>query len=245
MAGDAAVRSVMKNSSRAIISALLMTQLTACVNPYFGGESIILATPLPPQFDFEKFRNQQTAVFHTVTAVGQIGYAPELSITLDSALKSTSVPIKYIPSQTVISILNNKNLSERYSELIGNFQKSGILDRKHLASIAEALGVNYVLLPIFANFSQQMDDRLVLMGISTMKTHTSRLGLSLQLWDARDGSLVWQSAGESILTKETIAIKPASLSDTAQKLWAGILEDLISGQTTSRYSSFQDVIGVR
>ncbi|MGZ4957823.1 MAG: hypothetical protein ACXV7J_01110 [Methylomonas sp.] len=235
----------MKKISRSIIFTLLTTLLTACVNPYFGGESVILATPRTPQFDFEKFSNQQTAVFHTVTAVGQFGYAPELSITLDSALNSTSVPIKYIPSQTVISILNNKNLSQRYSELIGNYQKSGILDREHLTDIAEALGVNYVFLPIFANFSQQMDDRLVLMGLSASKTHTSRLGLSLQLWDARDGSLVWQSSGESTLTKESIATKPASLSDTAQKLWVGILEDLISGQTVSRYSSLQEFMGIR
>jgi hypothetical protein len=235
----------LKKISCPIISALLMTQLTACVGPFYGGESVIHATARPSLFDFEIFRNQPTAVFQTTAAVGQFGYAPVLSMALDSALHSASVPIKYIPSHIIISRLNNSSLSECYSELIVNFQKSGILDRKRLQIIAENLDVNYVLLPIFANFSQDVDDRLVLGGLSTIKTHTSRLSVSLQLWDARNGSLIWQSSGESTLAKEMIRNKPVALSDVAQKLWLGILEDLISGQTASRYSPVEDLVGIR
>jgi hypothetical protein len=42
-----------------------------------------------------------------------------------------------------------------------------------------------------------------------------------------------------------MASKPIALSDVARKLWLGLLEDLIAGQTDSRYSPFDDLVIIR
>ena len=91
---------------RAIFLLLLTILLPACAGHLHHGEVITLATVRPAMFDVEAFRKGPTAVLPAVTTAAQLGYAPEISLAMDTAIASSSLGINYISSQSVISVIN-------------------------------------------------------------------------------------------------------------------------------------------
>ncbi|MGY6276899.1 hypothetical protein [Methylomonas sp. MgM2] len=225
------------------IVLLLISQLCACVGPLAVGEFVIHATAHPATFEIARFRDQTTAVLPSVTPTAQIGYAPDVALALDRAIKDSSRALRYIPPHVSISLLNRYNLTESYSQMINGYRNVGILNKAALKAIAEALNADYVLLPVLAGFSQQTNDRLS-QAITLIRTYSTQVNLTLQLWDARSGELVWQASGQATLASENIAAIPVAFTDTVHSLCKGMLEDLFEGRMNSRYSPAADFVGL-
>lgn len=222
---------------------LMLTQLSACFGPFYEGEAVIQATALPSPLDAGALRNRTTAVLPVVASAAQQGYMTVLSLALDKALAATSRPIRHVSAHRAISILNGNELVERYTQMIDNYRQAGLLERNALQAIGEAFDADYVLLPALAGLQQDSNDRLG-NALTLFRTYSTQLQLSLQLWDTRTGELLWQSAGQLALAKERFTWKPVAVSDVAENLWQGMLEDLLAGRTSSRYSPLEDLVGL-
>lgn len=225
-----------------LFGLLLISQLCGCVGPLAEGEFVIHATAHPPTFDIAIFRERKTAVLPPVVGAAQQGYAPELALALSRAITDASQAIRYVPPHVTLSLLNQYNLAELYTQMIDKYRNAGVLNKDALEVMGEALNADYVLLPVFAGFFQQTDDRLSQM-ITLVRTYSTQVHLALQLWNTRTGELVWQSSGQATLAKERISAMPVVLADVSHGLWLGMLEDLLAGRTSSRYAPTEELVG--
>jgi hypothetical protein len=81
-----------------------------------------------------------------------------------------------------------------------------------------------------------MTDRWSLADVRLVQTRSSILRLSLQLWDAHTGELVWGSVAEAILSNEAVSQDPVFLEDAARVALGSMITDLQSGATSSTYT---------
>jgi hypothetical protein len=230
-----------------LFGSLLISQLCGCAGQLFEGEFVIYATALPTTFEISQFRDQTTAVLSSVTPTAQIGYAPEVTLALDRAIKDSSQAVRYVPPHVTVSLLNQYNLAEPYSQMISNFRNGSVLNKVTLQAIGEALNADYLLLPVLAGFSQQTIERVshsILISITLLRTYSTQVNLTLQLWNTRSGELVWQASGQAMLANERVGTIPVAFADAVYGLWSGMLEDLFAGRTSSRYSPTADFIGL-
>ena len=105
-----------------------------------------------------------------------------------------------MPAQELTKRINREGLAGEYAKLRADYELSDILDGVGtLRKIAAAIGVRYVFRPRLAAFSQTMTDRFKFPGFDLLITQTrsSNMRISLQLWDAETGELIWGSMAEN------------------------------------------------
>ena len=123
-----------------------------------------------------------------------------------------------------------------YGELVSQFGRSGILERKRLGQIGVALGAQYVLLPGVAEFDQTILDRFETIGFKLVRARVTTLRLWLQLWDTKTGHNLWEGTGEVTVVSQLLILKATIPLDTiAQRLWLRMIQDgLLGGKTRLR-----------
>jgi hypothetical protein len=111
-------------------------------------------------------------------------------------------------------------LAPAYAELISDFQRSGILERKGLQRIGSALHSRYVLLPGLAAINETMVDRFEISGWKLVSSRITTLRLWLQIWDAQTGRMLWESAGEASVASTLLRPgRTVPFDEMAQTLW--------------------------
>jgi hypothetical protein len=60
--------------------------------------------------------------------------------------------------------------------------------------------------------------------------------LSLELWDADSGELVWASVAETNMANEAVSQDPVYLEDIARATLGSMISDLLHGKTASQYT---------
>ncbi|HXJ83891.1 MAG TPA: hypothetical protein VMS64_35050 [Candidatus Methylomirabilis sp.] len=213
---------------------MLSTALTVgCSSPLYIWQTHTTATPRPPAFDVAELAGP-VATFTVVTPGALQGFGPSLSRALTRAVSNASPPLRELPAYQVASMLTEHGLVSDYADLLVNFPKNGILDRERLQRLGTALGCHYVLLPGIAAFSQVVADRFEIGGIKLLRNQITILRLWLQIWDARTGSMLWESAGEITVASDILSAgRSVPLHDVAAKLWLAMINDGIAGRTKS------------
>jgi hypothetical protein len=186
-------------------------------------------TPRAASFDPKNLKQEPVAVLHAVVGFGLEGYGHQVSRSLASALTSTSPPIKGIPVQEALSRLNREGLGGEYAQMVSDYTKSGILNRSTLEKIGRTLNATYIFQPSLASFSQSTSGRFSFFGLRLFQTRITTMRLSVQLWDARTGDIVWEASGEATLATEDVREMRIPFDEIARRLWSHMLEDLLIG----------------
>jgi hypothetical protein len=66
--------------------------------------------------------------------------------------------------------------------------------------------------------------------------------ISLQLWDAGSGELIWSSMAESELASEAFTQDPVFLDDAARVTLGSLMSDLLNRRTGSQYTYLNEAI---
>jgi hypothetical protein len=216
---------------RAAALAVSVTLLAGCISPLYTWDTHSASTPR--SLDVAELGREPVATLGLVAPPSLQGFAPALSHALVAALAETSPPIRGALPSDAVSALNEQGLASEYAELLAGFNRSGILDRDRLGRIGSALGCRYVLLPGLAAFDHVIVDRFEIWGFKMIRNRVAVLRLWLQLWDARTGRIVWQSAGEVTAASELVNVsRVIPLDELAQKLWRRMIqEDLLAKST--------------
>jgi hypothetical protein len=198
------------------------------------------STARPPSFDVGELAHQPVATPGLVAPAALQGFSTTLSHALVAALAAVSPPIRAIPAYEIANALNDQGLTTEYADLLAGFSRTGVMDRERLQRIGSALGFRYVLLPGLAQFEQVILDRFEIAGVKVIRTRVTVLRVWLQLWDARTGHILWESAGDVATASEVVRHdRIVPVEAIAQKLWRRMLQDdLLEGGTGSR--SFLD-----
>ncbi len=211
-----------------LVAALLALATVAfgCAGPLRQwGEEVSLVS-VSPSFDPQTLTRARVVVLNGVVGFGLEGYAVQVSRSLSQVLGENDLGLNVGPAQQAMSDINQQGLASPYARMMSEYIYSGILDRATLQKIGHAVGARYIALPSMAAFSQSASARLSFFGLRVFQTRISMLRLSLQLWDARSGEIVWEASGEATLANEDIREFRIPFEDIARRLWRRLLLDL-------------------
>jgi hypothetical protein len=219
------------------ILALAAALLAGCT-PIYTWDTNTTSTAKPVSFDVGDLSQQRVATVGVVSSAGLQGFSTSLSHALVASLARVSPPIRAIPAYEVANALNDHGLATEYGELLSGYARNGIMDRERLQRIGSALSFRYVLVPGLAQFDHTILDRFEFSGLKIVRTRVTVLRMWLQLWDARTGHILWESAGEVATASEVVRNERiVPVDELAEKLWRRMLQnDLLDGGTRSRSS---------
>jgi hypothetical protein len=95
------------------------------------------------------------------------------------------------PSQ-VINILNQRNLSDEYTQAISDYNISGIVPKDMVAHIGQALGVKYLL---YTKLLGDSDVEILNIGSSFQRVQFDEIYVQSQIWSTELGDVVWEGKG--------------------------------------------------
>jgi hypothetical protein len=205
---------------------LLWFALAACVGPLKqSGEEVSL---FAKALDFEpaQLDRKRVAVLHAVVGFGLEGYSHQVSRSLAKALVQGARPMVVVPPHEALSRINKAGLATAYAGMVSDYARSGILTRDVLRQVGSALDAPYVFQPSMAAFSQSVSSRFSFFGLRLFQTRVTQLRLSVQIWNAETGAIVWEASGEATLGAEDVREFRLPFEDVANHLWRRILLDL-------------------
>ncbi len=219
--------SCIKRKSKCFIGIVILPLLLiSCIGAFkqWGNETSL--SWKAPSFELQSLEGKQLAILDAVVGMGLEGYRHQVSQSLFRALTEAERSFHVISPQETKSQLNREGLAKAVSAMAQDYTQSGILDRETLNHIAETLGCQYVIQPSMAEFQQTLISRLRFFGLRVFQTRITNLRLSLQLWDARTGEIVWESSGEGTMAGEDVRDVLIPFGDIAETLWKDILLNL-------------------
>jgi hypothetical protein len=220
---------LMKHTTTFLVVAVCI--LAGCA-PLSMTDMHVTGTPKPQDFD----AGEHVAALGLIAPASLQQFAPLFSNALITALEEAHPPIRALSFQESGNLVNDRDLSADYGDLVSGFVHSGILERERLRRIGAALGSRYVLLPGVAEFDQTVIDRFETLGLKVFRARVTTLRLWLQLWDTKTGHNLWEATGEVTVVSQLIRVKETvPLDAIVQNLWLRMIQDdLLRGHSNSQ-----------
>lgn len=223
---------------------LLFLCMTGCGSSLYGWQVRTNSTPVAPSFDQTPIDEMRVAIFPTLSTGPLQGTAVGMSQYLGQTLKTLTPTWKVLTEQETLTGINKQGLGLEYIRMRWDGEQSHLLDRDSLRKIGTALGVRYLFQPRLAAFTQTMTDRwkIPALDIRVTQTRSSLLRVSLQLWEAESGELIWSSVAETIMESEAISQDPVFFEDAVRLTFGSLLSDFLNRQTASKYTPLNEVL---
>lgn len=139
---------------------------------------------------------------------------------------------EYNPNIVIISpvegvnMINTNDLTADFISIIKDYQVTGILDKNILREIGNIMGADYIVQVRLVRFFQDKSSRLSSFGLRIMETREASLGMIIQIWDPKNGLIVWEGIGNATLASEAFRAKNITFEEITMLLSKKILEKL-------------------
>jgi len=137
-----------------------------------------------------------------------------LKILSDTIKKRNGVTI--VSPNKCLSLINRARLAKQYTEMIRGHIISGILEKETLSKIGRVIGVNYFLHLRLTGFDQSVHTRFSLFSLRLINSQQAKMRASIQIWEAKNGVIVWESQVENIISIEALRARPVSFERIAK-----------------------------
>lgn len=134
------------------------------------------------------------------------------------------IPVFGLPD--TISAVNRAGLAKAYQSMYHDYRDTAILDGKVMGEIARATGARYLGQLKLAHMQQASRGRFSLFGFAVLQTQFANMRVFLQIWDSRDGTIVWEGINELTFAKDTSRERPISFRDIAEHAAADLVKRL-------------------
>ncbi len=165
-----------------------------------------------------------------------------ISAMLTQVVKQAAPQAKLIDTRDVFTRINTNGAVDDYMRLRADALHGHILSRNPLQKVASAIGARYVFQPYVVAFSQSMTNRWSFADIRLVHTRSSNAKLSVQLWDAETGELLWASLAEAEVEDEGVEQEPVYLEDAVRIAFGSMMADFLLGKTASEYDSLSKYV---
>lgn len=133
----------------------------------------------------------------------------------------------------VINSLNSMGLGRELQTVLGSAIPGGVLDRDGLRRIGRALEVEYLMLPWLVGVHTDNATRFAFGGITFVRTGWTTVEMTLQIWHAPSGRMVWQSTGTATLVGEGVIGTPPPVQPVFDEILIPMLVDFVEGRSES------------
>jgi len=232
------MRQEFSRSTAGVALLLLSIFATGCATSLYGWVVRTNATPMPPLFHPAVIERHSVAVFGAITLPALRGNEVALSHYMTEILYKVRPNWTVVSPREVANRINRERLAGEYAKMRGDYELNNILDSGALRKVASAIGARYVFQPHLAAFSQTMTDRFQVPGFDLRigQTRSSIMRLSLQLWDAETGEMVWASMAETTMQNEAVSQDPVYLEDISRATLGSLVADFVNQKTASTYT---------
>ena len=231
-------------ASTAASLALLFMCMAGCSGSLYGWQVRTNSTPVSPSFDQAPIDKKRMAIFPTLATGPLQGTAVGMSQYLGQTLKTLTPTWNVLTEQETLTRINTQGLGVEYIRMRLDAEQSYLLNRDSLRKIGAALGVQYIFQPRLAGFTQIMTERwqIPAFDIRVMETRSSLLRVSMQLWEAASGELIWSSVAETVMESETLTQEPVFLEDAVRLTFGSLMSDFLNRRTSSKYTPLNEVL---
>jgi hypothetical protein len=187
---------------------------------------------------------EPVAVLGALTMPGLRGNEVALDYMLAEILHRVAPQMQIVRPHQSISQINQQGLAAEYTQMRTDAEQSHILNRDSLKKIGAAIGARFVFQPRLAAFTQIMYDRWTFPGFGVVISQTRQcdLRISVQLWDAKTGELLWASMAEGTMQSEAFAKDPVYLEDAMRVTMGSIVADFVNRKTASTYTPLNKLV---
>jgi len=137
------------------------------------------------------------------TVTGQEEDKQSLAYVFADALKASRPGIRFDSLPQTIGAVNRAGLAETYRRMYRDYRDTGVFDADMLRQVGEATGMRYLVQLKLANMDQGARGRFSLLGLSLLNTQYANMRVFCQVWDSRDGSIVWEGIDEVSMAFDT------------------------------------------
>ena len=174
----------------------------------------------------EDLRGGGLAFLTPSTVTGQEEDKQTLAYVFSSTLESERPDIKFVPLSRTISAVNRAGLAETYRRMYVDYRDTGLFDAAMMRRVADATGVRYLGQLKLARMEQNSRSRFGLLGLSLLNTQYANMRVFFQVWDSRDGTIVWEGIDEVTLAMDTGKELPMSFQSVAGEAAKNLVQRL-------------------
>jgi hypothetical protein len=217
---------------------------TGCGGSLYGWQVRTNSTPIAPSFHQTPVVEMRVAIVPALSVGSLRGTEMGMSHILGDILNRLTPNWKVVGEQESLTGINNQGLGMEYYQMRGYAEQSHHLERDSLRKIGAALGVRYIFQPRLAAFTQTMTNRAEFPGfkIRLAQTRSSLMRVSLQLWEAESGELIWSSVAETAMESEAISQDPVFLEDAVRLTFGSMMSDFLNRRSASKYTPLNEVL---
>src|SRR5215510_4825325 len=151
----------------------------------------------------DELREGGLAFLTPSTVTGQEEDKQTLAYVFGSTLQTERPDIKFVSLSRTISAVNRAGLAETYRKMYVDYRDTGLFDAHMMKRVAEATGTRYLGQLKLARMEQNSRGRFGLLGLSLLNTQYANMRVFFQVWDSRDGTIVWEGIDEVTLAMDT------------------------------------------
>lgn len=174
----------------------------------------------------EDLRGGGLAFLTPSTVTGQEEDKQTLAYVFSSTLESERPDIRFVPLSRTISAVNRAGLAETYRRMYVDYRDTGLFDAAMMRRVADATGVRYLGQLKLARMEQSSRSRFGLLGLSLLNTQYANMRVFFQVWDSRDGTIVWEGIDEVTLAMDTGKELPMSFQSVAEQAAKNLVQRL-------------------
>jgi len=131
-----------------------------------------------------------------------------------------------VPLSRTIGAVNRAGLADMYRKMYVDYRDTGVFDAAMMRRVAEATGVRFLGQLKLARMDQSSRGRFGLLGLNLINTQYANMRVFFQVWDSRDGTIVWEGIDEVTLAMDTSKELPMSFQNVTEQAAKNLVQRL-------------------
>jgi hypothetical protein len=158
------------------------------------------------------------------TVTGQEQEKQAVALAYADVIRQQRPALKVVTLAETLSAVNKAGLVEPYRRMYEDYRDTALFPADVLRRVSVATGARYMAQLKLQGFGQGSKGRFGFLGLRISETLYGDVRLYLQIWDSRDGSIVWEGMQELRIAMDSTTEEPVTLRDllehSAQELLA-------------------------
>lgn len=144
------------------------------------------------------------------TATGREEEKQAVAFIFSEALKRGRAGIRVVSLPEALSAINRAELADAYKRMYDDQRDTGLFKQSMLEQVGRITDTGYIAQIKLQEFSEGSKERFGIFGLRILETRFARVRLFFQIWDSRDGSIVWEGMEEVTYAHERINEEPVT-----------------------------------
>ena len=151
---------------------------------------------LAPEFTYNSLFEHGLGLLPVVAGQGQEGLRRPLAARLEAHLTAQLPEERFSGAIQTLDLINEANLTEAYAQMIDDYARAAILNKRTLNKIGEATGIRYLLHVKLLDQSHTEKIQKAFLSDMMVPLEGKNVTIFGQVWDCGLGDVVWEGTGE-------------------------------------------------